>query len=122
MEPKRTASKPWRIFKICSVILIPPVILAILTVSLQGGKNILDGVYFLFPLLFFVQALLSANITHLVLGALLSSVAFLFPINLLYHMGSCLELLTVYLFIAAAGYLIRHLFIRHRMKKKYLRH
>ena len=107
--------------KTAALILLPPLLIVGLAVGLQGGKNILEGLYLLFPLIFLIQALLCPRLYLLLLGAVLNSVAFLLPIGLLYHMGSCVDLLLVYLIIGAIGYLLRCLFLRHRQKRKPLR-
>ena len=105
-------------FKTAALILLPPLLIGGLAVGLQGGKNILEGLYVLFPLIFFIQALLCPRLSLLLLCDALNSVAFLLPIHLLYHMGSCVDLLLVYLFIGAIGYLLRCLVLRHLQRKK----
>lgn len=106
------------LFRSLAVLLLPPLAILTLTVALQGGKNILDGIYILFPLLFLIQAILSTNPKQLLLGMLLSTAAFLPPINLLYHMGSGIDLLTIYLLLATVGYLVKRAILKKQTNKK----
>ena len=101
-----------------SVALIPPIIMLISVILLQGGKNILDGIYIGFPIIYIAQALLSKNVRWLSLGLFLTSAAFIVPINLLYNMGNCIELLIAYIILALISYIAKRLIIKKRKKRK----
>lgn len=80
-----------------STIVLPSLIILAYTYFNVEGKNILAGLFLLFPLTFIIQGAIYSDLKkELLLGFILSSIAFMVPINLLYHMGSCIELLVIY--------------------------
>ena len=83
---------------------------------MQGGKNILDGIYIIFPVVYIAIVLMNEKWDVLV-SLVLTSIAFIIPINLLYNMGSCIDLLVIYNVIAGITYLIR-VVIRKKKDKK----
>ncbi len=53
---------------------------------------------------------------ELIIGFTLSSVAFIVPINLWYHMGSCIEFLVIYNILGIISYLIKNKVV-HKNKR-----
>ena len=87
-------------------IVLPAIFIALLVCAMQGGKNILDGIYIIFPVVYIAIVLMNEKWDVLV-SLVLTSIAFIIPINLLYNMGSCIDLLVIYNVIAGITYLIR---------------
>ena len=82
--------------KITSMFL-PSIIILSFTFLSRNDKNILIGLFLLFPIIFIIQGIIYSDLKEqLPIGFLLSSLAFIIPINLLFHMGSCIELLVIY--------------------------
>ena len=95
---------------------LPAIFIALLVCAMQGGKNILDGIYIIFPVVYIATVLMNEKGDVLV-SLVLPSIAFIIPINLLYNMGSCIDLLVIYNVIAGITYLIR-VVIRKKKDKK----
>ena len=95
---------------------LPAIFIALLVCAMQGGKNILDGIYIIFPVVYIATVLMNEKWDVLV-SLVLTSIAFIIPINLLYNMGSCIDLLVIYNVIAGITYLIR-VVIRKKKDKK----
>lgn len=100
--------------KILSIILPSLIIVSFMLLN-RDGKGILLGIYLLFPITFIVQGLLHYNPKKdLALGFILSSLAFIIPINLFFKMGSCIELLLVYIILGFISFKIKErLFNKH---------
>lgn len=100
--------------KISSIILPSIIVLAI---SWSGGinKSILLGLYLLFPITFIIQGLIYSNFKkELIIGFILSSIAFIVPINLCYHMGSCIGFLVIYNILGLMSWLIKNKVVHKR--------
>ena len=95
---------------------LPAIFIALLVCAMQDGKNILDGIYIIFPVIYIAIVLMNEKWDVLV-SLVLTSIAFIIPINLLYNMGSCIDLLVIYNAIAGFVYLIRYV-IRKKKDKK----
>ena len=108
--------KPLLIAKALTALLLFPLLTLLLAIGLQGGKNILDALYLWFPLLFLLQGLLLSKPWLLALGWTVHGIAFLLPVNLLYHMGSCIDLFAVYLLLSLAAFGIKR-YILHKKKR-----
>jgi len=94
--------------KILSIIM-PSIIIFVITLWGRGDKNILECIYLLYPIVFIVQgAIYSDLIKQLLIGLVLSSIAFIVPINLWFNMGSCIELLIIYNILAIVSFLIKN--------------
>ena len=100
------------------VILFPPLVIGVLSFALQGGKDILSGLYFIFPIMFLAQSLFSKNIATLLCGMLLSTLSFLLTVRLFYHMGTCFDLAIFYLLIGGIAYFCRQLLQKKRAKHR----
>ena len=94
--------------KILSIIL-PSIIILAIAFLCRADKYILAGLYLLFPSIFIIQGAIYSNFRKgLIIGFILSSIAFIVPINLLYHMGSCIELLVIYNILGIISYFIKN--------------
>ena len=100
------------------VLLFPPIVIGLLAFALQGGKDILSGIYFIFPIIFLLQALFSKNIAMFLCGMLLSALSFLVTIGLFYHMGTCFDLAIFYLLIGGIAYFSRQLVQKRRANRR----
>ena len=93
--------------KILSIILHSIVILAIILWGV-ADKNILLGLYLLLPIIFITQGTIySDNKNQLIIGFLLSSIAFIIPINLWFNMGNCIIFLIIYNILGVVSFLIK---------------
>jgi len=91
-----------------STIVLPSLIILAYTCFNVEGKNILEGLFLLFPLTFIIQGAIYSDFKKkLLLGFILSSIAFIVPINLLYHMGSCIELLVIYNVLGIISFFVK---------------
>ncbi len=97
-------------------IVLPAIFIALLVCAMQGGKNILDGIYIIFPVIYIAIVLMNEK-WDVLISLILTSIAFIIPINLLYNMGSCIDLLVIYNVVAGVTYLIRYV-IRKKKDKK----
>jgi len=93
--------------RILSIILPSNIILAI-TLWGRADKNILVGLFLLFPIIFIIQGIMYSDFKkELLIGFTLSSIAFIVPINLGFHMGSCIELLIIYNILGIVSFLVK---------------
>ena len=92
--------------KILSIILPSIVILAIILWGV-ADKNILLGLYLLFPVVFIIQGTIYSDNKNIIIGFLLSSIAFIIPINLWFNMGSCIEFLISYNILGILSFLVK---------------
>ena len=95
--------------KIISVIkiLLPGLLMLWMVIALQGGKDILAGLFIFFPILYILFGVAVSNKPELLLGMLLTTTAFLIPINLCYHMGSCIDCAAVYNLLCVIAFWIK---------------
>ena len=89
-------------------ILLPSILMLVLIYLMQDGKDILAGLFLLFPLMYILQGIICSDLKkELLISLALLSVAFLIPVNLLFHMGSCLDLAFIYNALSVVAYLIK---------------
>ena len=101
-------------------LILPTLLILSLMYLLRGGKNILEGLYILFPIIFVLQGVFcSDSLVLFFAGALLSEAVFLIFVNVLYEMGSCIDLAIIYAVICAAAYLIKQFSIKLMNKKSH---
>lgn len=75
----------------------------------RADKNILIGLFLLFPIIFIVQGLLYSDFKkELLIGFILSSIAFIIPVNLFYNMGNCIECLIIYNLLGVISYCLKN--------------
>lgn len=93
--------------KVLSII-VPSLIIFVINLLSRADKNILIGLFLLFPLIFVVQGVMYSNLKEeLLIGLILSSIAFIVPINLFYNMGNCIGLMIVYDLLGTASYFVK---------------
>ena len=102
-----------RLFKI----VIPAILMFLLVYALRGGKNILEGLYILFPMIYLCMGFMASRfVSELLIGMIVTSLAFIIPIHLWYHMGTCIELIFIYALLGCVGYLAKKFLIKKRKK------
>ena len=99
--------------------LLPAALICILLFSLRGGKNVLEGIYLIFPAIFVLQGIFCSDKPILFgAGLVLSETAFLVFVNMLYRMGSCIDLAIIYATLCVAACLIKRIILRKKHNKK----
>ena len=89
-------------------ILIPSILMIGLIYLMRGGKDILAGLFLLFPLMYIVMGIICTDLKkELLIVLILLSAAFLIPVNLLFHMGNCIDLTLIYNALSIITYLIK---------------
>jgi len=89
----------------------------VLVYLMRGGKDILDGIYIVFPIMYILIGIIcSYPIKELLICLILTSVAFIIPINIFFHMGSCLDCVLIYALLACISFGIKKL-IQKKLKK-----
>lgn len=90
-------------------IILPSVIIFTISFLSRADKNILMGLFLLFPIIFIMQGLIYSDFKReLLIGFILSSIGFIIPINLFYNMGSCIEFLVIYNILGFISYFIKN--------------
>jgi len=98
-----------KLFKRISVIVLPCACMAALVYFMQGGKNILSGIYIIFPLMYIALGIISSSfLKELLISMILTTAAFLIPINLLFRMGTCIDLALIYVALGTSAYFIKY--------------
>ena len=97
-------------------ILLPGLLVLWLIFALRGGVDILAGLFIFFPVLYILFGVACSKPVELLIGILLTDLAFLIPINLCYNMGSCIELLLIYVIFGCVSYFIKY-FIKKIAKR-----
>ena len=93
-----------RIIKIIS----PSLLMIMLIFLWRDGKDILNGIYIAFPLMYIILGIISSDFKkELLISLILLSIAFLIPINLMFNMGSCIDLVIIYNILSCISYLIK---------------
>ncbi|MCC0785034.1 hypothetical protein IR152_18700 [Clostridioides sp. ES-S-0108-01] len=89
-------------------IILPSMIILVITLWGRAEKNILLGLFLLFPIIFVIQGIMYSDFKkELLLGFILSSIAFIVPLNLMYNMRNCIDLLIVYNMLGIGGFLVK---------------
>ena len=89
-------------------IIFPSVLMLILTYLLRGGKDILNGLFIIFPLMYILLGLIYSNLKkELLISLFLTSLAFLIQINLYFNMGFCIDLVIFYNILSIICYFIK---------------
>jgi len=87
--------------------IIPSIIMFILIYLMRKDKDILTGLYIIFPLIYIAIGLISSNKQELIISLILISITFIMPINLWFHMDSCIGLLIIYNLLSIISYFIK---------------
>ena len=93
-----------KIFKV----IIPSLLMILLIYIWRDGKDILNGLFVAFPLMYIILGIMSCDRKELLISLFLLSVAFLIPINLWFHMGSCIEYVVIFSIVSFISYLIKN--------------
>ena len=94
-------------------IIVPSILMLLLIYIWRDGKDILNGIYITFPIMFIISGLICSDFkTELLISFLLLSISFLVPINLLFNMGTCVDLIIIYNILGCISY-----FIKRKLKK-----
>ena len=89
-------------------IIIPSILMLLLIYIWRDGKDILNGIYIIFPIMFIISGIICSNFkTELLVCFLLLSITFLIPINLLFNMGTCVDLIIIYNILGGISYFIK---------------
>ena len=89
-------------------IIIPSMLMLLLIYIWRDGKDILNGLYIAFPLMYIVLGIICSNMKkELLLSLVLLSITFLIPINLWFNMGTCIDLVIIYNILSIFSYLIK---------------
>ena len=89
-------------------IIIPSMLMLLLIYIWRDGKDILNGLYIAFPLMYIILGIISSDIKkELLLNLVLLSITFLIPINLWFNMGTCIDLVIIYNILSIFSYLIK---------------
>ena len=86
----------------------PSILMLLLIYIWRDGKDILNGLYIAFPLMYIILGIISSDIKkELLLSLVLLSITFLIPINLWFNMGTCIDLVIIYNILSIFSYLIK---------------
>ena len=88
-------------------IIAPSILMLLLIYVWRNGKDILNGLYIVFPIMYLLQGIICYNLKkELLISLILLSITFLIPINLWFRMGSCIGLVFFYNILSGISYLI----------------
>ena len=89
-------------------IIIPSILMLVLMYLWKDGKDILNGIYIIFPLMYILLGLICSDFKiELLISLILLSLSFLISINLLFNMGNCIDLMIIYNLLSFISYLIK---------------
>lgn len=98
--------------KILSTILLSLLIFIFIFIDSQSSpdsKNIILGIYIIFPIIFIIQGIISSNsIKTMLIGLLLSSISVMIPISMWYNMDSMIVPVVIYNSLGVIVFLIRY--------------
>ena len=99
-------------------IIFPSILMILLIYLWKDGKDILNGIYIAFPLMYVILGFIYSDFKkELLFSLILLSVAFLIPINLYFNMGTCIDLIVIYNILSCICYLIKKK-VRNKTSKK----
>ena len=89
-------------------IISPSVLMLLLIILWRDGKDILNGLYVAFPIMYIILGIVCSDLKkELLISLIFLSITFLIPINLWFHMGSCIDLVIIYNTLSVISYLIK---------------
>lgn len=89
-------------------IISPSVLMLLLIILWRDGKDILNGLYVAFPIMYIILGIVCSDLKkELLISLILLSLTFLIPINLWFHMGGCIDLVIIYNALSVISYLIK---------------
>ena len=102
--------------RLCKI-LSPAILMFCLICWMRGGKDILTGLYIVFPIMYIAIGAVCADFAKELLPCtLLTSAAFLIPVNLWFRMGSCMDLALLYIALSCTSHWLKTK-IQHRRAK-----
>lgn len=102
-----------RIFKVIT----PSIAMLALVYIMRDGKDILNGLFFIFPVLYIALGIIcSSFVWELFICVFLTSLALIIPINLFFNMGTCIEWALFYIALGSASYFVKCL-VKKAVKK-----
>lgn len=94
-------------------IIFPSILMLMLIFLWRDGKDILNGIYIAFPLMYIVLGIINSDLKkELLISLILLSISFLTLINLKFNMGTCIDLVIIYNILSFISY-----FIKTKIKK-----
>lgn len=88
--------------------IIPSILMLLLIYLWRSGKDILTGIYIVFPIMYVLVGIIcSKSKIELVSSLILLSISFLIPINLMFNMGTCMDLVIIYTILSCISYFIK---------------
>ena len=89
-------------------IIAPSILMLLLIYIWKDDKDILNGLYIAFPLMYIILGIICSNMKkELLLSLVLLSITFLIHINLWFNMGTCIDLVIIYNILSILSYLIK---------------
>lgn len=89
-------------------IIFPSLLMLMLIFLWRNGKDILNGIYVAFPLMYIVIGIISSDFKkELLISLILISITFLVLINLMFNMGACIDLVIIYTILSCISYFIK---------------
>lgn len=89
-------------------IIVPSLLMLLLIYLWRDGKDILNGLFIAFPLMYIVLGLICSDFKkELLISLILLSISFLLPINLMFNMGTCIGWVIIYNVLSVISYLIK---------------
>lgn len=89
-------------------IVIPSVLMLLLIILWRDGNDILNGLYVAFSIMYIILGIVCSDLKkELLISLILLSITFLIPINLWFHMGTCIDLVIIYNLLSVISYLIK---------------
>jgi len=93
-----------RIFKV----IVPSLLMLLLIYIWRDGKDILNGLFVVFPLMYILLGLICNCKKELIICLIFLSISFLIPINLWFRMGTCIMYVIIWALLSFVSYLIKY--------------
>ena len=95
-----------------AISLILPSILILAFIFLDNmnpeSKNIIVGIYLIFPIVFIIQGVIYSSLkSDVLIGFILSSLAIIIPTSILYNMGSLIGPVIIYIILGLTSYYVK---------------
>ena len=98
--------------------ILPAILMVVLIYLMRDGKDILNGLFVVFPIMYIYIGIISSDlIKEWLISMVLMAVAFIIPIDIWFHMGSCTYLILIYTALSCASYLLK-IIVKKKLKRK----
>ena len=88
-------------------IIIPSILMILLIYFGRNNKDlILTNIYIIFPLIYILIGIIN-NKNELITSLILVSISFLIPINIFFNMGTCIDLVIIYIVLCIISYFVK---------------